>query len=179
MKTLIGALIGSFLAFLLVVATGRAIDVTAGGAVPVGGIIISDAATCPAGFAEVTAARGFHLSGMPGAGTPLATVGSAKTDAQNLSVTPVFSGAALGSHTHDLPYSVSDGSALYVTTSGTGSGTATFTSTSSNVVIVDVTGARPTRLSYGTSGGTPAGTNTAVTGGGTAPYIQIVLCKKS
>lgn len=63
--------------------------------VPKNGIILMTDATCPAGFAEYTAARGYYLVGVPSGGTNAGTVGSAMTDLQNL--THTHTGP---SHTH-------------------------------------------------------------------------------
>lgn len=173
-----GTIIGSFLAFVLMATLSRAIDVLPGGAIPSGGIIAVDVATCPSGYAEVTAARGRHLVGMPGAGTILGTVGTAMTDTQNLSVTPTFTGSALATHQHKMAWGRDTATArdnFDYTRYGT-SGTFTGLKDPSGA---GAPGVSDEALSQGISGGTPAGTNSAVTGGDVAPYIQILLCKKS
>jgi type II secretory pathway pseudopilin PulG len=64
-----------------------------GGGVPNGSIIFYNGATCPAGWSEVTDARGRYIVGLPSSGTLASTTGSALSNLEN---------RAAGAHTHTI-----------------------------------------------------------------------------
>ena len=152
---------------------------TGSGLVPTGAIVMIDGTltSCPSGYTEVTAARGFHLVAVPSGGTLAGTVGSAMTNQQNLSVTPTFTGSALASHSHVAPVKFTTVTGKITDDYGTdgvsrtedwtlGGGAAGGTDTGWSIT-------------SSTSAGTPPGTVSAVTGGGLAPYFQVMLCRKT
>lgn len=177
-----------------------------GASLPAGMIAMFNGA-CPSGWSELTAARGRTVVGVPAAGTLAATVGTALTDAQDRSVTPTFTGDALGTHTHTYTdvvnhthtVSVNDPghthlTQRYPTATGASSGFTIDTSMSGTLAdntlptktattgitasTVNPAGGVATGTTAGTSGGTPAGSVSAVTTSGLIAYIQLRYCQK-
>lgn len=148
--------------------------------VPAGSILMIASGTCPTGYTEYTGARGRFIVGVPASGTLAGTAGSAMTNLQNLSVTPTFTGSALASHQHDGVTAVSataGSQALRNTSNPFGSGT----EVTNGFFGFDTDGVNETRnpaLVSATSGGTPAGTVSAVASNSLAPYIQLMFCQK-
>ena len=156
---------------------------SAGATLP-SGMIAAFNAACPAGWTELTAARGRVIVGVPDAGTLAGTVGTALTDLQDKSVTPTFTGTPFSgviNHTHpvtDPGHSHTQAS----TTTATGSasnrlGTADTSSTAQNTgsATTGVTTANP---AGGVASITPAGTVSAVTTSGVVAYLQLRWCSK-
>jgi hypothetical protein len=160
---------------LVVTLTGQVL--IPGGTVPSGGIIMVSSGGCPSGWSELTEARGRYVVGVPASGTLLATVGSAMTDAQNLSVTPTFTGSTLAAHQHAVPVS-RNSSRLTASVPYGANGTSHSNGDYANVAASTGTDTG-FMLSESVSGGTPAGTNSAVTTGALAPYVQVRLCRRS
>lgn len=77
-------------------------------AVPTGAVMTFDLASCPAGWSELTAARGRALVGLPAAGVLKGTVGTAlanqenRTHAHSVNVGAFDSAAAAVPHTHSV-----------------------------------------------------------------------------
>lgn len=146
------------------------ISLTGGGQFPVNGIMLIDAGTCPASFAEVTVAQGRFLVGTPAAGTVAGTLGTAGGNLANASFTPVGS---VASHNHGLFAGAtiqSDGTGPTVLNRG-------------NVAKTDTTGtnftdATMTNLSEATTPGFTGTANTTMRSV-IAPYVQLVLCKRT
>lgn len=83
------------------------------GDVPVSLVAFYNGTACPAGWAELTEARGRYIVGRNSGGTLLAQVGTALTDQEN---------RATGSHTHRIEHRHTSGSAgLHVISPVTGS----------------------------------------------------------
>ena len=155
----------------------------AGGSLP-SGMIAAFNAACPAGWTELTAARGRVIVGVPASGTLAATVGTALTDAQDKSVAPTFTGTPFSdviNHTHpvtDPGHSHTQAS----TTTSTGSasnrlGTADTSSTAQNTGTA-TTGVTTNNPAGGVASITPAGTVSAVTTSGVIAYLQLRFCTK-
>jgi hypothetical protein len=155
--------------------------------VPANIIAYSTSGSCPGGWTEHTAARGFYIVGLPASGTNAGTVGTALTNTENRA-TGQHSHAPIGTHTHtqnahghtltNPTHSHTEtGSAAVDSNSGgvaktTGSG-ATNTGSSTTGVSIDATAAVNQSVTTGVTvqnAGSVAGTN--------APYIQMVACKK-
>lgn len=159
------------LAWVLVAAMcSAALTYRKGGEVPTGGIIAIDTGACPAGFTELTAARGRFLVGTPAAGTVGGTYGSAHA---NLTA-PTFTGSALATHQHRMPYSLAEIPTIRTSNANLyGSGAAVtnegrYTVSATDVADVNIT----PDLTEGVSAGTPAGTINI-------GALQVVLCKRS
>ena len=155
-----------------------------GGGVPSGAVLPFNLANCPAGWTELTAARGRVIVGVPASGTLAATVGTALTDAQDKSVTPTFTGTPFSSvinHTHP----VTDPGHVHTqasTTTSTGSasnrlGTADTSSTAQNTGSA-TTGVTTNNPVGGVASITPAGTLSAVSTSSVIATIQFRYCTK-
>ena len=157
--------------------------------------------SCPSGWSEYTEARGRYIVGLPSGGTKEGTAGTALSNAENRPVgqhNHTFSGSALATHTHTF---AGDALAAHGHTSrGTNSGATTVTMSgnllSESLEQIYRPGTASTSLQSDaitdTTGGTPAGTNAAITGGTpagsianagsvaatNAPYIQLICCVK-
>ena len=75
--------------------------------VPTGAVMMFDLAACPAGWSELTSARGRALVGLPAGGTLGGTVGAALGDVENRAHAHSFDPAdcsmsSAGSHTHNV-----------------------------------------------------------------------------
>lgn len=148
------------------------------------GMIALFNATCPTGWTELTAARGRVVVGVPASGTLAGTVGTALTDLQDKSVTPTFSGSALGTHTHTV--TATGTNAASATTGncaatnlaiGTGATTAC-KATAPNLTVAAQTFTGSSATSSAVTGGTPAGTVSAVATSNVIATIQYRYCSK-
>jgi len=157
--------------------------------VPAGTVIFFDGASCPAGFAELTAARGRYLVGKPSGGTLDASVGTALTDQENratgvhshtaTSSTPTASAPTVNDpgHSHNgrlltsplAGFSAPSGGYQSASSSGT-SGADLFTTSSTTGITVNAPTISTPTITVNNSTGV-AGTN--------APYYQLLVCKKS
>jgi hypothetical protein len=148
---------------------------------------------CPAGWTEVTAARGRIVVGLPASGTLAGTVGTAFTDLQDKSVTPTFTGTPFSgviNHTHAV--NVTDGghSHPYKSQSATTGAATTYehgvtdtSSTGANEgVTTDSATTGITATTSNPAGGvasiTPAGTVSAVAMSSIIATIQYRVCAK-
>ena len=159
----------------------------AGASLPAGMIAAFNAA-CPAGWTELTAARGRVIVGLPASGTLAATVGTALTDAQDRSVTPTFTGTPFSgviNHTHP----VTDPGHTHVITElrdATTGGVTTniaLTADTSSTIGTKVTGSRTTGVTTNNPAGgvasiTPAGTVSTVATSSVIAYLQLRYCSK-
>jgi len=138
------------------------------GIIPAGMVMFySTASTCPTGWAEYTEARGLYVVSLNSGGTLASTVGTVLSNAEN---------RAVGQHTH----AISDPThtpTVYGKRVPSGTSAQITYSTSLGpdgsvpmVSAVDVFGNTTTGITI-TASGTTAGTN--------APYIQLLVCKKS
>ncbi|MEK9143391.1 MAG: hypothetical protein AAB481_02070, partial [Patescibacteria group bacterium] len=141
---------------------GTAQAAAASGGVPATGVMFFNAASCPTGWTELTAARGMTMVGLPAAGTLAGTVGTAFTNLENR--THTHTGP---SHTHTGPSHSHSISSQYNAESHSMSATSlaaaqTTSSSGTGSTSADGTGAT----------GTAATSNVI-------PYIQLLACQKS
>lgn len=124
--------------------------------VPSAAVMYFNSASCPSGWTEFTAARGFYLVGLPSGGTLNAVVGTALTDMEN---------RAVGQHTH----TVTDPGHLHTSArSGTGG----------NGNMTPIAGGSAS----GSTGSSTTGVtvnNSGIVAGTVAPYVQLIVCKKN
>lgn len=196
--------------FNATVATGSAsiftfsLQIGAAGVAP-GQITLILSGTCPTGFSEVTALNGKTIIGTLAANGNVGTTGGSDTITPTGTVAaPVFTGAALPTHTHVLTGVTAASSAGTPTgTVGAINATATPTLTSAvaagqNVANFVHTHPAPTftgismpthnhapgtLTNSGVSGGTPSGTNSAPTFTGASfdnrsAFIRVIFCSK-
>lgn len=143
---------------------------------PAGSIIFYDGATCPAGWEEVTDARGRYIVGLNG-GTSGSVIGSSLSNGENRTVGQHnhsasglgFSGTPVAPHSHVMKYEAKP--------DNPGSG-------GPMQLFADYPLTIQTDISTQSGGGhTPAGSITGSTAnngtitGTNAPYIQFLLCK--
>lgn len=142
--------------------------------VPTNGIAFFDRTTatgCPAGWAELTTARGFYLTGLTNGGTKATTVGPALTDQENRTHTHGESHTHTMAHTHTWSFQTAGPNATVAKQSASD---------------VNVASAGHTHLYSGTTGassqastGAESAANTGTNSVTLAPYLQYLLCKKS
>lgn len=159
-------------------------------AIPSNIVAFSSTGSCPSGWTEYTAGRGFVYVGLPSGGTNAGTVGSALTNLENrthshsvpgLSFTgPSFSTTTDGGHAHSYTTGGPSSTVSVVTSSGTGSDVTTSVASGSH----SHSGVSDTQGSHSHSGTA----NGATTSGGTSgtastssvlPYIQLIGCQKT
>lgn len=158
-----------------------------GAALPAGAIVLVDSGSCPTGTTEVSGFAGRSLIGtLAGSGdvgttggsdtlTPAGSIsapaltmnsytpggtntGTAVSDHTGANVTSVFTGAALGTHAHELPFQIPTTTTIRQLAAATfGSGTARAATAVSAAGTANTTSAA-VALSQAVSGGTPAGT---------------------
>lgn len=158
-----------------------------GASIPSGSILLVDTGTCPASFAEVSGLSGRTLMGTVAANgnvggtggadgitpvgtngapaltmnsyTPAGTSSGADVSAHSgANVTSLFTGAALGTHAHELPYQIPSTTTIRqiaVATFGTGTSRA---ATAVSAAGTGNTTSAAVALSQAISAGTPAGT---------------------
>lgn len=167
----------------------------ADGPVPVGGIILIDTGSCPAGYAEVAGFNGEMLRGTVAANADVGTTAGADniTPAGTVSQ-PTFTGNALAAHTHTFT-----GDALaahtHTFTGNALSGGVRKGGTTNPATIIE-NGAAVTGSNSSDTAGTPTGTNASVsawtpTGTVSQPtftgtsfdnrpaFIRLIGCKKT
>jgi len=123
-------------------------------------------ATCPAGWSELTAARGRYIVGLPTSGTLAAAVGTALANSESRAVGLHSHGVFSPSHSH--AYNLPNAIVIQNGTGANGSSAVsgpTFGILSSN----NTTSASPGITVQ--NAGEVAGTN--------APYIQLLTCQKA
>lgn len=135
---------------------GQAESVVGGGVVPAGAVLFFNLPVCPAGWTELTAARGRYLLGLPGAGALGAAVGTALSDREN---------RAAGKHGHAITDPGHSHTVQDPHTIGLGAGPYPYGAASSLE-----TGNSTTGITVNESDGA-SGTN--------APYLQFLVCQKS
>ena len=123
--------------------------------VPSAAVMYFNSASCPAGWTEFTAARGFYLVGLPSGGTLDAVVGTALTDIEN---------RAVGQHAH----TVTDPGHLHTSARSGGGGNGDMTSRAGGSASGS-TGSSVTSVTVD---------NTGSVAGTVAPYVQLIVCKK-
>jgi hypothetical protein len=140
--------------------------------VPAGAVMFFDAGSCPAGWSELTQARGRAVVGLPSGGALLGTQGSALTNLENRTHThsvnpPSANTSTNGSHTHDTGEPTRKG--------GVGLTTGGFI----------ITYGEDDHLHNVTSGGShnhsvnlPGTESTTAATGDVMPYIQLLACRK-
>lgn len=192
------------------------------GAVPTGSILLIDSGTCPSGFAEDTALNGKALIGTLAANGNVGTTGGSDTITPTGSNSapsftgaawsnpaiawpasvPVFAGAALATHAHELPWQIPSTTTIRQLAAATfGTGTSRAATAVSAAGTANTTSAA-VALSEAKSAGTPAGTIawpasvptigaytpqgsiSAPTFTGTAfdnrsAFVRVIACKKS
>lgn len=157
--------IGLFVLFRTVLAWTNPTQAPPGGSgtgiVPAGSVMYFDLSSCPAGWTEVTNARGRYLVALPSGGTLGGTAGTALSNLENRSVGQHNHSIADPGHTHGFEANVlttrTNPEVFYAHGGG---GVDDITQTQSAQTGISINDA-----------GTTAGTN--------APYIQYLLCKKS
>jgi hypothetical protein len=140
-----------------------------GGALPSGAIVLIDTGACPAGTTEISAMDGKMPLGTLNANANVGTTGGSDTVTPTGAIswpagvpthsgtTATFSGNALATHAHELPFQLPTATSIRqtaVATFGTGTSraaTATITTTSN-------TTSAAVALSQAVTAGTPAGT---------------------
>jgi len=160
---------------------------------PAGAIVYSSAGSCPAGYTEYTAGRGFYAVGLVSGGTVAGTSGTALTNTQD---------RAVGTHNHTGSESLSPSTGSHshtfndATHTHTNVGQGSLQMTHYSSAPYQVVGYRPAGTSHDvtTSGtgasagsGTPSATgsqtatinNAGSVAGTNAPYVQLIMCQKS
>lgn len=141
---------------------------------PAGTIIFHTDGVCPPGWAEVMAARGRILVGLPAGGTLAGTVGSALTDLATRTITAnpahthtvgTLSWSTPANHTHTYSIDAGGGAVNSLDVSSAGSFYGFFTTSSDGA---------HTHTVSGSSGSTGAASVDV-----TMPYIQYIVCQKS
>ena len=127
------------------------------GGVPTGGIMFFNLATCPAGWTELTTARGRYLVGLPASGTLTGTDGTALTNLEDRPVGQHNHGITDPGHTH-----TNNGTTINATGSNTAPGGPVFGPETINSAVTGIT-----VNNAGSVAGTPA------------PYIQLLVCSKN
>lgn len=125
-------------------------------AVPSGAVMFFDLASCPPAWTALPAAQGRYLVGLPASGTLGAQVGTALSDQEDRPV-------GLHDHTINDPGHSHSYDKPVLTSTGSGSSKA-------GIVFDQQTGISTTGITVNPAGTVP-GTN--------APYIQLLVCKKS
>lgn len=145
---------------------------------------LTTAAGCPAGWTELTAARGAYITGLVNGGTKGTLVGTALTDQENRN------------HTHTVPaLSISASGVLDLTTGATNSTQIGFNGASGHLIVrsggtnqqdnnelqaaggaIDTNPIGAATHTHGGSTGTGTSGNNNIT---PAPYLQYLTCKKS
>jgi len=127
---------------------------------PTGAVTFFNLAACPAGWTELTAARGRYLVGLPAGGTLTGTAGTALTNLQDRAVGLHSHAVTDPGHTHAYLPVVGD------TDNAAGSAFDRATTTA-------------TQFSHITSGATTGITvNPTGVAGTNAPYLQLLVCQK-
>jgi hypothetical protein len=145
---------------------------TTAAALPTGTVIFYDGTSCPAGWAELIAARGRYLVGLPSGGTLSGSVGTALTNLQN---------RAAGQHTHSLSGSTSsDGNhqhPMYMKQDAGGNREVVkmgyIYSGGQTHPAMEAAG----NHNHSISGNTDSGSSLAA--GTNAPYLQLLVCRKN
>jgi hypothetical protein len=140
--------------------------------VPSGTIAHFNSATCPAGWAEFTAGRGFYILNRVASGTLATGVGTALTNQENRPVGQHNHGLTMDPHTH--PFTPQNSMAGAGAVSGSAASIKADQATTSGANLA--TGPSAT-TSATTSTGTIA--NSGSVAGTNAPYIQLLACSKS
>jgi|GEM_PF-3736052 len=149
--------------------------------VPSGAVMYFDLTSCPSGWSELTSAKGRYVIGLPTGGTLGATVGTNLEPQENRATglhTHTGTTSAAGDHTH----SINDPGHSHTSQGGFGTvygggtpynyvvQTYTTTSTSTTGISINSAGVHSHNLIINNAGSV-AGTN--------APYLQLLVCKKS
>lgn len=125
---------------------------------------------CPAGWSELTGARGFYLTGLVSGGTRGTAVGSALTDLENRTHTHTLAHTHTIAHTHTYAFTTSTPSATMVkrglAVAGVSLGTHTHDGSGTS-----------SASSQANSGAASAGTGTQSTT--ILPFLQYLVCKSS
>lgn len=139
--------------------------------------VTSPTGLCPAGWTELTAARGAALVGLKSGGTKGTIVGTALTNQQLVTHTHSMSHThTLGAHTHTFSGTTS-GPTGTVQVSDTGENHDANTSVHTHTY--SGTSTAPTSDVTGASSAANTGTETPSAGTSITPYIQLLFCKKS
>ncbi|MBS0590941.1 MAG: hypothetical protein JSR65_09935 [Proteobacteria bacterium] len=128
---------------------------------PAGAVMYFNLAACPQGWAELVAARGRYLVGLPAGGTLAQAVGTAMTDGENRPV---------GQHAHTINDPGHSHSANYDILYGNNGGPAKYMS--------QETWGTFQNLSTGRSWTGITVQNTGAVAGTNAPYIELLVCQK-
>jgi|CXWL01.1.fsa_nt_gi hypothetical protein len=143
-----------------------------------GEVFHTTAASCPAGSAEYTTARGFYIVGLPSGGTSATSVGTALTNLENRaagqhlhSVDPPSTAVVVTDpeHTHTIPARGGSAFGGAELARSDNSGTAGTPSTNSNTT--GITASVDIAAFNSANGGSVVGTN--------APYIHLLVCRQS
>jgi len=126
---------------------------------PSGAVMFFNLTSCPAGWSELTDARGRYLVGLPSGGTLAAKVGTALTNVENRAVGVHGHAVNDPGHSHNLLQGPGPGLATNVAAYGV-----------SFQWIAGTIASAGTGVTIGTAGDV-AGTN--------APYIQLLVCQKN
>lgn len=173
-----------------VACTGNSCAITvpsaSGGGVPAGAILLIDSGACPTGYTEVAALSGkFPLGTTNGAANVGTTGGADNVTPAGTNSVPAFTGAALATHQHELPFQkVAGGTAVLrmLASSVFGTGTSRAAESQSAAPSANTTSAAVLK-DQAVSAGTPSGTVTAPTFTGTQfdnrpAFERVIFCKK-
>jgi hypothetical protein len=152
--------------------------------VPSGAIILSLTA-CPSAYSEVTALNGVTLIGTLFANGDVGTTGGSNTITPAGTVAaPVFTGAALPGHAHELPFILDTAAPRFhqisPVTFGTGTARPSTSQSAQNAHVVTA----PVALSQSVSAGTPAGSVSAPAFSGVpfdnrSAFVKVIFCSKN
>ncbi len=159
------------------------IQIGAAGVAP-GQITLILAGTCPAGFTEVAALNGKTLIGTTAANGNVGTTGGSDSIVPAGTVAaPVFTGAPLSTHAHELPYQInSNTQTRQIAASVFGTGIVR-TATGQAPAGAANTATAAVALTQGVSAGTPAGTVAAPSFTGApldnrSAFVRVIFCVK-
>lgn len=134
------------------------------------GVVVMVTSSCPVGFSELATTNGRMLVGTLAINANVGTTGGSDN------VTPTFTGNALANHAHELPFqfgSATNMRQIAAATFGTGTSRA---ATSQQAHTANTTSAA-VALSQAVSGGTPAGTISAIDN--RSAFIRVIFCIKT
>lgn len=144
-----------------------------------GEVFHTTAATCPAGSAEYTNARGFYIVGLPSGGTSATAVGTALTNLEN---------RAAGQHLHSVDppsttVTLTDLGHVHDINNDSGAGGSTVIERAVSSRLIQVVGGTVVSATTGITASVDIAAFNSVNGGsvvGTnAPYLHLLVCRQS
>lgn len=178
--------IGGIATFNFCNLSGAWVELTSGGGgIPSGAIIMISSGSCPSGFTEdATLVNRYVVFTRAANGDVGTTGGSATLTATGTNSQPTFTGNALGSHAHELPfYKVAGGTGAFRMIPQTVFGSGTSRAAESTDTSSANTTAGAVALSQSVSAGTPAGTVSAPIFAGSPvtnqpSFVKMIPCRK-